>query len=119
MGKALANCRALKLLTGAMPLPISHTGKDEAKGVRGWSGIYAAADVVIEIKREGELRSVHVSKQKDADDGASWGFQLVVCAIGVNEKGNVENSCTVEYSDVKKGVEKKGVWEVVIEETFD
>jgi hypothetical protein len=49
MGLALSHCKHIYEVTGAIVLLVHHSGKDAAKGARGWSGIRAAADTEIEI----------------------------------------------------------------------
>lgn len=97
MGKVLAHCQLLHSLTGAMVLLIHHSGKDASKGARGWSGLKAAMDCELEITRNGEQRSLRVSKQKDGEDGIGWGFRLVQVGLGQDADGDPVTSCVVEW----------------------
>ncbi|MCW5626975.1 MAG: AAA family ATPase, partial [Burkholderiales bacterium] len=76
MGRVIARCRALHHATGAMVLLVHHAGKDATRGARGWSGLRAACDLEIEIVRDGGAREAIVTKLKDGEDGARFGFEL-------------------------------------------
>ena len=80
---------------------VHHAGKDASKGARGWSGIKAAVDAEIEVIRDDEngTRTVHVSKVKDGEDGARWGFKLDVVSIGIDQDGDEVTSCAVQMCD--------------------
>lgn len=100
MGKALAHCAGIHRATGATIILIHHAGKDASKGSRGWSGLRAAADAEIEIVRTASGRMLRVSKQKDGDDTGEWGFALEVVNIGVDEDGDVIDSCVAVEAQV-------------------
>lgn len=110
MGLAIAHVRAVGRKSGATTVLVHHAGKDAAKGARGWSGIKAAADAEVEVTRDGDARSVNTTKQKDADDGASWPFKLEIVPIGMDDDGDVIESCVVVESDlhVAAGVKDGG-----------
>ena len=96
MGKALGHCRQLSKHTGGTPiLLVHHAGKDTSKGARGWSGIRAAADAELEVIREGDQRSVKLTKAKDDIDGTEWPFRLNVVNLGLTAKGKKLDSCVV------------------------
>lgn len=100
MSIAIKNCQEISRVSGAMCLLIHHSGKDDSKGSRGWSGIMAAADVELEVKRdkEGDQRSVTSSKMKDGEDRLSQGFKLRTVVMGTDEDGDDITSCVVEYN---------------------
>lgn len=96
MGKALAHCKGIHRVTGALVILVHHSGKDASKGARGWSGLRAAADAELEVVRlPGGGRFLHTSKQKDGDDDQQWGFSLEVVEIGRDEWGTPITSCVV------------------------
>ncbi len=97
MGRALAYCRKISQSTDAMVLLIHHSGKDASKGARGWSGVHAASDVVLEVSRFEEERRIKVTKQKDGIDGAEYGFKLLPIYLGEDKDGDDITSCVVEY----------------------
>jgi hypothetical protein len=93
MGKALSHCRGLKRATGAPVLLVHHSGKDQARGARGWSGLKAAADAELEVLRTPGGRYMRTSKQKDGADGLEWGFDLKVVSLGFDSDGDEITSC--------------------------
>ena len=99
MGAALKACRDVHTATGAMVLLVHHSGKDASRGARGWSGLKAAADVEIEVTRGPCARLARISKLKDAEDGATFGFKLVPICVGLDEDGEDVSSCYVEPCD--------------------
>ena len=101
MGKAMAHCRGIHRATGALVLLVHHSGKDSSKGARGWSGLRAAADVEMEVVRSDQERMLSVTKQKDGDDGAEFGFKLVQVVVDIDEDGDDITSCIVEHCEAK------------------
>lgn len=121
MGLALRHARAIRDATGAMVLLVHHSGKDAARGARGWSGIRAAADVEFEVMRpdEGQVRVLRVSKQKDGRDDLSWGFTLEPVVVGLDRDGEEMSSLVVRDATVpvaQKPTAKRrlGAWEQVV-----
>lgn len=107
MGKALAHCRALSKATGAMVVLVHHSGKDAAKGARGWSGLRAAADCELEVVRNDSGRVATITKLKDGDDSPAFGFKLVSVPIGVDEDGDEVTSCVVEEAEVSESTNRE------------
>lgn len=90
MNRILAACRAMHAATGALVLLVHHSGKDAARGARGWSGIKAAMDTEIEIAAfADDNRVARVTKQRDGETGLAFGFRL----------NPISDSCTVEHGD--------------------
>lgn len=116
MGRVVANCAALHRATGALVLLVHHSGKDAARGARGWSGLRAAADVEIELVRNGETRIASVTKQKDGEDGAQFAFRLVTVTLGEDADGDAITSCVVEPLDAppRAAVLPRGTKEVAV-----
>lgn len=104
MGTALEQCKRIARISGAMVLLIHHSGKDAAKGARGWSGLRAAADVELEVTRSDEVRAIKVTKLKDGRDGAEHGFKLVDVILGLDEDDDTITSCVVEYGSTSHGM---------------
>ena len=101
VGLALGNARALEIATGATIIMVDHTGKDASKGVRGWSGKFAAADAALEVlKYENGAREMRITKMKDGDDGLKWGFRLEMIVVGVDADGDPITSCVAVEADV-------------------
>ena len=110
MGRALANLKLLHEATRAMNLVVAHAGKDLSKGVRGWSGLKAAADVQIEVVRhENGDREIIIEKMKDGEDGIRWGFKLEVVEVGIDNDGDIVTSCVAVPADLQAKVEQERI----------
>ncbi len=97
MGSLVANCDKIRRATGCHLTLIAHTGKDEARGIRGHSLLAAATDTALEvIDREG-TRTVTITKQRDLPPMPAFAFQLRQVGIGTNRRGKPITSCVVEY----------------------
>lgn len=102
MGVVIRNAEAIRKATGATFLWVSHTGKDAAKGMRGWSGMRAAIDTELEVTADEAtgLRAVEVTKQRDLPGkGTRLGFRLDVVPLGVNRWGTERNTCVIVSAD--------------------
>lgn len=100
MGRALAHCRAISTATGAMVMLVAHSGKDSAKGVRGWSGIKGALDVEICVERSDKWRAATVTKMKDGvGEGDEHPFGLATVVLGQDEEGEDITSCVVTQAE--------------------
>lgn len=104
MGRLLAHCRGIHRATGAMVLLVHHSGKDAAKGARGWSGLRAACDVELEVVRADDDRVLTVTKQKDGEDGAEFGFRLETVLLDFDVDGDEVTSCVVTHGDASAAV---------------
>lgn len=120
MGKAIRNIRLITEATGATALVVHHAGKDATRGARGWSGIRAAADAEIEISRNDTGHLISITKMKDGDDSQQWGFRLNPVQVGIDNDGDIETSCVVEYVEAPpkrvKSNEPKGKIQATIME---
>ena len=111
MGRALANLRIIREVTGATVAAVHHAGKDASKGSRGWSGIKAAADCQIEVLRhDNGQREIHIEKMKDGEDGTRFGFKLEVIELGPDDDGDMITSCVAVEAEtpVAKVEDKPG-----------
>lgn len=99
MGKVLGHCKEITRLTGAMVELIHHSGKDESRGARGWSGLRAACDFEFEVIRAEEERVAIVTKMKGGADGEEFGFRLETIVVGQDEDGDDETTCVVAFTD--------------------
>ena len=127
VGRALAHCKALNKALGAMVLLVHHCGKDASKGARGWSGLRAAVDVEIEVSRSLFGRCARLTKQKDGEDSGQWGFELMTVHVGMDEDGDVVDSCVVIEATLPQnemeaaaasGRQRGGRWEYLIREVM-
>jgi hypothetical protein len=110
VGRALANLKLLHEATKAMNLVVAHAGKDLSKGVRGWSGFKAAADVHIEVLRhESGEREIIIEKMKDGEDGIRWAFRLEVVEVGIDHDGDIITSCVAVPAELQAKVEEERI----------
>ena len=120
MGKALAHCRGFNVALRCPVLLVHHMGKDATRGARGWSGLKAAADAELEVLRLPTGRMLRVSKQKDGEDGLSWGFDLDQVPVGHDEDGDVITSCVVREAalpavqQTREFGRRLGKWEALV-----
>ncbi len=115
MGAILSKCKKIQEETGALVILIHHSGKDSSKGARGWSGIFAAMDTVIEVRSNKETRIAKITKQKDGEDGIEYSFALHPITLGWDDDDDEITSCIVvyvEHENVTVGV--RGKWQVSI-----
>jgi KaiC/GvpD/RAD55 family RecA-like ATPase len=102
MNLIVGRMNKLQAATGALVVLVHHSGKDESKGARGWSGLKAAVDVEIEVSRpddEEPGRVARITKQKDGESGAAFGFELEMVELGLDEDGDPIRSCVVKTTD--------------------
>lgn len=83
MGAFITSCGHLQQVFEAALLVIHHSGKDQAKGLRGHSSLLGAVDTELELLRfDDQPRGVvTISKQKDGEDGVRYGFEMVEIEI--------------------------------------
>lgn len=87
----------LQAAISGLVILVHHTGKDESRGLRGHSSLFAAMDGAIEVKRKGEDRGWRLLKSKDGRDGAEYSFKLTEVELDDGGQGP-ESSCVLEPS---------------------
>jgi len=105
MGPVMLAFHRMAYRLGAVILLVAHTGKDVARGLRGWSGIRANADFAVECRVEkdeltGETtrRTLWLEKAKDGRDGfilSDYALRLV--EMGKKRSGEADTTCRVDY----------------------
>lgn len=109
MSAFVANVSRLAETVGAFALVVHHAGKDPARGARGHSSLKAAADVEIEIAMaEGVGRVLTITKSRDGESGARYGFRLEVVELGHDEDGDAITSCVVVPTDAPPPADRRG-----------
>jgi AAA domain/Bifunctional DNA primase/polymerase, N-terminal/Primase C terminal 1 (PriCT-1) len=93
MGEIITAAKRLQTLVGGLVLLVHHTGKDESRGLRGHSSLYAALDGAIEVTKSDTRRAWNVAKSKDGEDGNAYLFRLAIVPVGKNEEGDLITSC--------------------------
>ena len=100
MGAIIGSGDRLKEEIGAHVMFIHHSGKDSSKGARGHSLLRAAIDTEIEVKKNDTLGIIaKVTKQRDGNTGAQYGFFLHSIPLGIDEDGEMKASCVLLPSD--------------------
>jgi putative DNA primase/helicase len=102
MGIVVRHVDLIRQETGAHFLLIHHSGKDAARGARGWSGLRAATDTEIEITADPVTGShaAEVTKQRDIPGkGDRIGFRLQTVELGMGKWGTPITSCVVIDAD--------------------
>jgi KaiC/GvpD/RAD55 family RecA-like ATPase len=102
MGVVLKHADTIRAATGVTFLWVHHCGKDQARGMRGWSGMRAAIDTEIEVTSDDAtgMRSAEITKQRDLPGkGDRIGFKLALVPLGQNRWGTPRSSCVVEPAE--------------------
>jgi hypothetical protein len=101
MGALVNNVDRVRAATGAAVLGVHHSGKDAARGARGWSGLRGAIDTEIEVRADDETKehSAEVVKQRDLPKGDAFTFRLQVHQLGVNQHKEPVTTCVVDSGD--------------------
>lgn len=69
-------------------LVVHHSGKDEAKGMRGHSNLLGAADAELEVVKtsaqgdESRTGRMKITKQKDGEDEIEFGYRMALIPLG-------------------------------------
>lgn len=126
MGTALSIIGKLCANLGCSYDIIHHSGKDETRGSRGWSGFKGAVDSQLHVYRKDNKRVIWVDKMRDGKDDFGFEFQLRTIDVDYDEEdGKAITSCYVEYMGGKmaKGELPKetkfGRWEELALEAID
>jgi len=110
MGPVMLSFQRMAAELGCVVILVAHTGKDVARGLRGWSGIRANVDFAIECrvdkdKDTGEIngRQLWFEKSKDGPDGFILAeYHLKTTFLGPKASGEQDTTCWVDYSDPPK-----------------
>jgi putative DNA primase/helicase len=89
--------------TEAAIVIIHHSGKDAARGARGWSGMRAHIDTEMEVTFKDNIRKVEVTKQRELPSrGEEIFFRLEILEMGIGKFGNKVTTCVaVEDKEAK------------------
>jgi hypothetical protein len=122
MTLAVKHAEEISRVLGILVLVIHHTGKDEAKGLRGHSALEAGIDAAIQVARpeKGDARTATVTKMKGGADGAQFNFKLELMSLNrVDEDGDQLFSCIVEDSSPPVVSKKPGKNHAALAAEFD
>jgi phage/plasmid primase-like uncharacterized protein len=107
MGPVMARFDRLAQATGAAVLIIHHSGKDQARGARGWSGIRAHIDTEIEVVEKDGQRTASITKQRELPSkGEDIAFKLEVVEMGTTKFGSPATTCVALPDDSPRETKK-------------
>jgi len=95
VGKAIRSLNRIKQGSQTSILVLHHTGKDEAKGMRGWSGLKGAADTIVRVRSTQDGFSATVERHRNWHSGEKIHFRLAERVIDSQDFESV--SCVVEH----------------------
>jgi hypothetical protein len=99
MAEMISIFQDLQSKLGGVILLIHHSGKDASRGMRGWSGLHAAMDFVIECQRDSDAQGLVgefvLAKVKDGTAGVCTPFMLQSVQVGIDEDGDYMSSLVV------------------------
>ena len=109
MGPVMARFDRLAQATGAAVVIIHHSGKDQARGARGWSGIRAHIDTEIEVVEKDDERTASVTKQRELPSkGQDIAFKLEVVTMGKTKFDEPATTCVAIPDDSPRPIKEKG-----------
>ena len=124
MGRFVALCDHIAKKLNAFVLVVHHSGKDAAKGSRGHSSLLGAVSLELEVtKEQGQPGAIKVTKMRDGEDGAEYGFDIDSVPLGVDEDGEevttgISLEADVEEAKASKAAEPKGAVQRTLADAF-
>jgi hypothetical protein len=106
MGAAIRAAARLREAFNCLVVFIGHTGKEQSKGHRGWSGVIAAVDTAIEVVASNSIRTATVTKQRDGESGMEYSFVLRSVPLGRDDDGDLITTCVLDYRDAPPATTK-------------
>lgn len=124
MGRFVQLCDLIAKELKAFVLVVHHSGKDAAKGSRGHSSLLGAVSLELEVtKEQGQPGTIKVTKMRDGEDGAEYGFDIDSVPLGVDEDGEevttgISLEADVEEVRAVKDAQPKGKNQTAIADAF-
>jgi len=107
MGIIIKGASEIQAATDALVILVAHTGKDQSKGIRGHSSLFAALDTVLVAERkESGSRSIRLEKSKEGKDNEKFNFKLTEVIIDYDADGEPITSCVVEQVEANTKEDK-------------
>lgn len=95
MARYLTNCASIAAMFSCFVLIVHHRpkglGRDDP---RGHSSLIGGVDTILSV-RDGPVRTLQVTKQRDGDAGQRTGFTLQRIEVGCDSMGKAVTSCVV------------------------
>lgn len=95
MGLIISGAMEIERRAEGLVVFVAHPGKDQSKGIRGHSSLFAALDANIEVVGKGERIMWTLKKVKDGSGGGEHYFKLEVVTLGEDEDGDPITSCVI------------------------
>lgn len=99
MGVVIAAAKRIAYELACLVIVVHHTGKEEGRGARGWSGLKGAVDVELECrkaKKGGKHdRELELVKVKDGESGRVVPFRVMPVDLGLDADGDPRSSLVV------------------------
>ncbi len=96
MGKFIRNIDKIRQATGAHMCIVHHFGKEHSRGPRGHSSFMGAADLVLEVEKQGDnSRIISIIKAKDDSAEQQHAFRLKVVELGKDSDSEPITTCAV------------------------
>ena len=96
MGNMIKTFQYIQQELGGIVLVVHHTGKDDSKGMRGHSSLYASLDFALECTAHGNLSAqFKIAKSKDSESDKGYTFKMSVINLGYDEDGELITSLAV------------------------
>jgi hypothetical protein len=108
MGFVIAAAKHIAAELACLVIIVHHTGKDEGRGARGWSGLKGAVDVELECRKvpieRGDKydRELELVKVKDGEDGRVIPFRVLPVDLGFDGDGDPRSSLVVVPPETKR-----------------
>ena len=124
MGRFVALCDLIAKELKAFVLVVHHSGKDAAKGSRGHSSLLGAVSLELEVtKEQGQPGTIKVTKMRDGEDGAEYGFDIDSVPLGTDEDGEevttgISVEADVTEAKAAKDAEPKGKNQKMVADAF-
>jgi hypothetical protein len=100
MSVAIRAAARLRDAFNCLVIFIGHTGKEQSRGHRGWSGVIAAVDTAIEVVESNSIRTATITKQRDGESDIEYSFTLRSVPLGRDDDGDTITTCVVDHCDV-------------------
>jgi len=95
MGLIIGGAKEIERRTGGLVAFVAHPGKDESRGIRGHSSLFAALDGNIEVLAKADRFMWTARKVKDGPGGGEYCFRREVVTLGEDEDGDPITSCVI------------------------
>lgn len=95
VGKAIRSLERIRQEAQSSILVLHHTGKEQDRGMRGWSGLKGAADTIVRVRSAQTGLSATVERHRNWHSGEQIHFRLAERVIDSQDFESV--SCVVEH----------------------